>query len=218
MKNVLSQGAFWMVNKDLAKEVGLNAALLLSDLITKNEYFNEEWFFNTADNIEDSTTLTYHKQKQAIKILEKHGFLETKLIGIPAKLHFKIIYNKISNFLNTGSEKIQNLNNKNKPNKNKINNNKKKILYPFNDNDFIEKWDQWKQYKREQFNFKYKSEATEQAALMDLGKKSNHDKNTAIAIIMQSIANGWKGFFELKNNTSGNTSKLAREVLAAING
>lgn len=105
-----------------------------------------------------------------------------------------------------------------------INGNKKenekneKIVFPFDDPEFTSIWQQWIKYKQEQFNFKYKSLSTEQAALMDLDKKSNHNKNTAIEIIMQSIANGWKGFFELKNNNNGNTSKLAREVIEAING
>jgi len=132
MKNVLSQNAFWIINKQLAKEVGLDAALLLSDLITKFEYFNENnqvddngWFFNTSENIEQDTTLSYFKQKAAIKVLIEYEFLETKLVGIPAKLHFKILQNKISSFLNTCIEKTQNV-----YNKNTINNNNKIIIAP----------------------------------------------------------------------------------------
>jgi len=39
--------------------------------------------------------------------------------------------------------------------------------------------------------------------LKELGKLSNQDEETAIKIIGQSIANGWKGLFELKENTNG---------------
>lgn len=136
MKHLLSQNAFWIVNKRIANEVGLDAALLLSDLITKEEYFllegnlsDDGWFFNTADNIKEDTTLSYYKQKIAIKTLEEKGFIETKLIGVPAKLHFKIFENKISNFLKTEIEKTSKLYNKNKTNKNKLNN----TLFPENE-------------------------------------------------------------------------------------
>lgn len=121
MTNILSQNAFWIVNKSIAKEVGLDAALLLSDLVTKQEYFNEEWFFNTADNIEEDTTLSPHQQRKAIKVLIDKGFIETKLKGLPAKQHFKIINSKLLNFLTTCCENIEELYNKNKPNNNKYN-------------------------------------------------------------------------------------------------
>ena len=120
MKNILSQNAFWIVNKSIAREVGLDASLLLSDLVTKQEYFNEEWFFNTADNIEVDTTLSPHQQRKAIKILIDKEFIETKLKGLPAKQHFKIVHNKLLNFLTTSYEKSEELYNKNKPNNNKV--------------------------------------------------------------------------------------------------
>ena len=56
--NILGQDAFWIINKSLAKEIGLEASLLLSDLLTKSQYFDEEWFFNTAENIQEDTGLT----------------------------------------------------------------------------------------------------------------------------------------------------------------
>jgi len=123
MSNILSQNAFWIINKDIAREIGLDATLLLSDLITKEEYFNtpNRWFFNTSQNIETDTTLSYHKQKIALKILIDREFIETRLIGVPAKLYFKTFENKISNFLNTSILKSRELFNKNKENKNKDN-------------------------------------------------------------------------------------------------
>lgn len=75
----------------------------------------------------------------------------------------------------------------------------KGIEYPWQTEKFIIAWKGWRKYKKEQFNFKYKSTSTEQAALTELNKLANSDTQ-AIAIIHQSIANGWKGFFELKNN------------------
>ena len=106
IKQLFSQNAHWQINKDFAREFGLDAAILISDLVDKWMYFEcHEWFYNTSENIERDTTLSYHKQKEALKILVSNGFIETQLQGIPAKLHFKIVENKILNFFNTGIKK-----------------------------------------------------------------------------------------------------------------
>ena len=134
MKHLLSSTAFLIVNKELAKRVGLKSAVLLADLISKEEYFiskgmTDGWFFNTAKNIESDTSLTSHQQRKAIKNLKDLGIIETKVIGIPAKQHFKIIENKLLSYFNTSCEesvkqvvkKTQTINKNN--NKNNNNNN-----------------------------------------------------------------------------------------------
>ena len=134
MKHLLSSSAFLIVNKQLAKQVGLKGAVLLADLISKEEYFmangmTDGWFFNTAKNIEDDTCLTSHQQRKAIKSLKDLGVIETKVVGIPAKQHFKIIENKLLSYFNTSCEesaklvvkKTQTINKNN--NKNNNNNN-----------------------------------------------------------------------------------------------
>ena len=130
MKHLLSSTSFIIVNKRLATRVGLKEAILLADLISKEQYFidnntmNNGWFFNTAENIEKDTTLSRHKQSIAIKNLIKKGFIKTKLMGVPATLHFKIIEIKITNFLNTGIKKNETLDVK----KVETNNNKEIII------------------------------------------------------------------------------------------
>ena len=109
MKHLLSSSAFLIVNKQLAKQVGLKGAVLLADLISKEEYFiangmTDGWFFNTAKNIEKDTCLTSHQQRKAIKNLKYLGVIETKVVGIPAKQHFKIIENKLLSYFNTSCE------------------------------------------------------------------------------------------------------------------
>jgi len=134
MKHLLSSTAFLIVNKQLAKQVGLKGAVLLADLISKEEYFiangmTDGWFFNTAKNIEEDTCLTSHQQRKAIKSLKELGIIETKVVGIPAKQHFKIIENKLLSYFNTSCEetaklvvkKTQTINKNN--NKNNNNNN-----------------------------------------------------------------------------------------------
>ena len=78
----------------------------------------------------------------------------------------------------------------------------KNIINPFSEH-FLETWDLWKQYKKEQFNFRYKGVLSEQSALYNLYTISLENERTAINIINQSMAAGWRGLFELKNNNNG---------------
>ena len=106
MKHLLSSTAFLVLNKELARRIGLKEAVLLADLISKEEYFiakgmTDGWFFNTAKNIERDTCLTSHQQRKAIKSLKDLEIIETKVVGIPAKQHFKIIENKLLSYFNS---------------------------------------------------------------------------------------------------------------------
>jgi hypothetical protein len=66
--------------------------------------------------------------------------------------------------------------------------------------DFLKDWFVWINYKKTNYNFTYKTIETEQIAFNSLYKLSNQNQNTAREIIHQSIANGYKGLFELKTN------------------
>ena len=144
MKHLLSSSAFLIVNKQLAKQVGLKGAVLLADLISKEEYFiangmTDGWFFNTAKNIEEDTCLTSHQQRKAIKNLKDLGIIETKVVGIPAKQHFKIIENKLLSYFNTSCEESAKLvvkktqtinkNNNNNNNNNNISNRRDRFVF-----------------------------------------------------------------------------------------
>lgn len=106
IKSILGTNSFWMVNKVIAKHLqSIEAALFLAYLIDKDDYHRSKgelinieghnFFFATSEKIEESTTLSYRKQKKCIKVLEDAGFIMTVLNGVPAKLHFAICKNKI---------------------------------------------------------------------------------------------------------------------------
>jgi hypothetical protein len=119
MKNLLSSSAFLVVNKSLAKQIGLKESVLLADLISKEEYFiangmTDGWFFNTEANIEQDTTLTPYQLRKCIKSLKKFGILETKRKGVPAKQFFKINEEQVVKFLNNLSSSKCTTINKNK--------------------------------------------------------------------------------------------------------
>ena len=150
MKHLLSSSAFLIVNKQLAKQVGLKGAVLLADLISKEEYFiangmTDGWFFNTEANIERDTTLTSYQQRKVLKTLKKYEIIETKRKGIPAKQYFKIneanllnilsyeeteglVVNKLNDLSETKLTTI-NKNNNNNNNKNNISNRRDKFVF-----------------------------------------------------------------------------------------
>jgi DNA-binding transcriptional ArsR family regulator len=117
MKHLLSSSAFLVLNKQLAKQIGLKPSILLADLISKEEYFiangmTDGWFFNTESNIQDDTTLTPFQQRNALKVLKEKGLIETQRRGIPAKQYFKINEQQVIHFLNNLSEiKLTTINN-----------------------------------------------------------------------------------------------------------
>ena len=119
MKQLLSSTAFLVVNKELAKNIGLKETVLLADLISKEEYFidngmTDGWFFNTEANIQKDTTLTPYQQRNALKSLKKYEIIETMRKGIPAKQYFKINEEQVIKFLNNKSSTNLTTINKNK--------------------------------------------------------------------------------------------------------
>ena len=102
-KPILASSPYFIINKTLLLTVGVDASLVLSDLLQKETYFKnnnllkEDYFFNTSQNISCSTSLSYYQIKQAIATLSKWGILIVVRKGVPAKLHFKIDHNKIFN-------------------------------------------------------------------------------------------------------------------------
>ena len=119
MKHLLSSTAFLVLNKGLAREIGLKAAVLLADLISKEEYFiangmTDGWFFNTEANIEEDTTLNSYHQRKCVKTLKDKGLIQVKRKGIPAKQYFKINEQQVIQILNNLSVKNYTSINKNK--------------------------------------------------------------------------------------------------------
>lgn len=78
------------------------------------------------------------------------------------------------------------------------------VKLPFNSEMFSKKWNEWKDYKKSCHKFSYKGDNSEKLSLNQLSKLSNNLEPIAIEIINQSIANGWKGFFELKTTQNAN--------------
>lgn len=71
------------------------------------------------------------------------------------------------------------------------------VVNPFSEK-FLETWTLWKNFRLQQHGFQYKGCISEQVKLMQLSQMADGVEDVAIAIIMQSIGNGWSGFYKLR--------------------
>jgi len=104
--HILSSDAHWIVNKKLAKKIGVMETILLADLITKQEYFRNNnmltedgFFFNLQDKLQQQLEIGEYKLRLLLTNLQKNGFIEIKKQGIPAKNYYKINEDKILDIL-----------------------------------------------------------------------------------------------------------------------
>ncbi|MDQ0861615.1 hypothetical protein [Bacillus sp. V2I10] len=98
--SILSGKGFVMYNKELAHEVSVNGSIIFGQLCSSYESFgsknmlkiknNKEYFFLTSETLEEETALTYKQQLKAAKELEEHGYIETRVMGMPSKKYFHI--------------------------------------------------------------------------------------------------------------------------------
>ena len=90
------------------------------------------------------------------------------------------------------------------------------VVLPFESDEFRDAWNEWKEYKRTDHRFKYKTAQSEQRALMKLQNEYT-DQNEAIDAIHRAIANGWKGLV-FKQSKNGRTHRAgARNLENSIN-
>ena len=90
------------------------------------------------------------------------------------------------------------------------------VVLPFESDEFRDAWNEWKEYKRTDHRFKYKTAQSEQRALMKLQNEYT-DQNEAIDAIHRAIANGWKGLV-FKQSKNGRTHRAgARDLENSVN-
>ncbi|MFJ5762765.1 hypothetical protein ACIQAA_27275 [Neobacillus sp. NPDC093182] len=98
--SILSGKGFVMFNKEIAREVSVNGAIIFGQLCSSFESFGnknmltnrngKEYFYLTSEVIEEETALTYRQQVKAIKDLEKAGYIEAVIMCSPARKYFHI--------------------------------------------------------------------------------------------------------------------------------
>lgn len=83
---------------------------------------------------------------------------------------------------------------------------KVEFILPFPTKDFKDQWTEWKLYRKKKHKYTFFDDKAEQKKLTEIFNLSKENEKTALLIIRQSIDNGWKGFFELKQTNNGTTN------------
>ena len=142
--SMIASNNYIVVNKQLARALGLEEAVILGELASQMEYWQQRgelkggYFYSTIENIKDSTTLSDKRQRSALNALKEAGIIDVKLAGMPAKRYIRINENQLAQILlnNSGQnggtscaktaeqETPKRQTNNNKTNSNKNNNNK----------------------------------------------------------------------------------------------
>ena len=92
----------------------------------------------------------------------------------------------------------------------------RKVVLPFQTEAFEAAWNEWKEYKRTDHRFKYKTAQSEQRALMKL--QNTHGTETeAIDAIHTAIANGWKGLVFGKPTNGRTNARRAQNLESEVN-
>lgn len=93
VKEILKSSGYWVLNKSIVKEYGIECALLLSVFDEAEAMMgdNEGWFCQTAETIEELTGLSRFKQDKIIAKLEQQGIVQKEVRGVPARRHFKLV-------------------------------------------------------------------------------------------------------------------------------
>ena len=115
ISKLLSADGFIPVNKTLIKKLGLHEAIILGELCSEYNYWEQQgkleddMFYSTRDNIEENTGLNDHYQRKAISTLKDSGILSVERKGIPAVNYYKINFDKILILLSTRCESREHL-------------------------------------------------------------------------------------------------------------
>ena len=147
----------------------------LPEMIKEKFDDNGDYFFNSR-LMESFKQLKSYKEKQRLNG-QKGGRPKTQTIT-----------------KKRSSLKIEDRSMKNEDRKKKI---EVEAIKPYQTENFDIAWDNWKEYKRLELGFNYKTIHSEQAALTQLGNKTTSEQH-AIDSINNAMAKGWKGIYPEK--------------------
>lgn len=231
--DLLASRNYIAVNRPLAHELGLDAAVIFGELASEYSYWRENGglepdgaFFTTVENIERNTTLSKHKQGNALNRLLGLGLISISYRGIPRKRYIKLNESVIMDMFAskwaknspTGSKEIEPMDGeKFDGNNNKGNNNKekkKKESY----NEIVNAFTENGELRETIFEFikmrkMIKAPMTDRALRLLLNKLQGISNNEQIQIdtLNRAIVNNWKSVYPLKDGGYQKPAKKAYE-------
>ena len=102
IKKLLGLQSYWMINKELSREIGLEATLLLQHLIDlkENHFKAGKPFYQQQKRLSKELGLSEHQIRKATKVLVEREFVSVKRVGIPPKYHWTINESNLYSFFN----------------------------------------------------------------------------------------------------------------------
>lgn len=215
---LVANKSFITVNKVIAQNFGLDAAVLLGELASTQVYWEEQggldsegMFYQTCEQITQNTTLSKHQQAKAAKVLEDVGVLKTKKKGLPPMKYYVIDADKLWGVLNqrrlknltNDGEKIEptsvkkfNTNNKRENNKREIRKDKRDIVFNSTLSEPVrEKVVEYLEY-RDEMKKPFRAERGIKILVKQVEKQEQiHGATAVIGVIDKTMSNGWQGLY-----------------------
>ncbi len=204
-----SQSNYMVVNRDLAKRIGLTNSIVFGQLCSLQDSLGE-WFYFTQDRLADACCISVATIKRSLTELRRDGYIQTVRKGTPCKTLYSIQWsNLIAQNELTSEVKMSQLDSSEWPNKisnkqstNKVSNkNTKAKLF----DDVFKELEVSDNLKKSLTDFiemrkSIKSPMTVRALELSIKKLRtlSNLETTQISIVEQSIMNSWRGLFELK--------------------
>jgi len=100
IKKLLSNSAYWTINKELANDIGLHATIVLQHFIDlQSTFFEDGGFYQQQDRILKDLPITIDYLRKAVKVLVNKGFLSVVKRGVPAKNHYTVLEGNILSYM-----------------------------------------------------------------------------------------------------------------------
>lgn len=100
LKKLLGKEAYWTINKDLSRKIGLEQTLVLQHIIDLTESaFKRDEIFQPISEMKDELGLTEFSVKKAIKELSDRNFINVVRKGIPYKNYYSVNERTIMEFI-----------------------------------------------------------------------------------------------------------------------
>lgn len=90
---------------------------------------------------------------------------------------------------------------------------KREIVFPWTSEKFLNLWQEWKNYKRLEHGFKFRSPQSEQASLTQLANETGGNEKWACDSILYAMSKGWKGAYPEKSKTNEKGTRFNGEDL-----
>ena len=102
--NLLSADAYWSVNKELSRKIGIVNTVFLMELVWARKRFKADEFFINSKELCETLGIGDDQRRTSLRTLENLGFISYKKKGTPARYFYIINDEAIFPYFQTTSE------------------------------------------------------------------------------------------------------------------